>query len=151
MLYVAALFVVIALIVAALWLSGLLTAKVADPWPGKVTPTFAVIASGLLAFAVGLLAGIGTSRDTEMATASSPGMASTDEELSALASRLNKEGVFGTMVKPPVKSTPPDTAQPNSGGDLGAMTQRLERKMQSDPQNGEGWLLLARAYLDHAA
>lgn len=150
MLYAAALVVVIALILAALWLSGLLTTKVSDPQPGRIAPSVSIIAVGLLAFAVGLLAGINVSRDADTSKISPPvGMASNnDRELSAMSSRMNREGVLGTMVKPPVKATPGDTTQPNSGGDLGAMTQRLEKKMQSDPANGEGWLLLARSYLE---
>lgn len=36
--------------------------------------------------------------------------------------------------------------QANSGGDLNTMVKRLAEKMEKDPNNGEGWLLLARTY-----
>jgi cytochrome c-type biogenesis protein CcmH len=36
--------------------------------------------------------------------------------------------------------------QANSGGDLNTMVKRLADKMDKDPNNGEGWLLLARTY-----
>lgn len=36
--------------------------------------------------------------------------------------------------------------QANSGGDLNAMVKRLADKLAKDPNNGEGWLLLARTY-----
>jgi len=34
----------------------------------------------------------------------------------------------------------------NNGGDLNALTKRLEGKLEKNPNNGEGWLLLARSY-----
>jgi hypothetical protein len=148
-LYVVALLVVIALIVAALWLSGLLMSKAADNRPGKVGPATSIIAVGLLAFAVGLFAGIGTSKDADPAASSPVAMPFPDKEADAFAPKTNKDGFMGTLVKPPVKTDGADSApQTNSGGDLGAMAKRLEKKMESDPKNGEGWLLLARAYLE---
>lgn len=44
------------------------------------------------------------------------------------------------------QTSPPMAAQPNSGGDLNTMVKRLASKMEKDPNNGEGWLLLARTY-----
>ena len=41
---------------------------------------------------------------------------------------------------------PAGKAQSNSGGDLKTMAKRLAEKMEKDPKNGEGWLLLARTY-----
>ncbi len=41
------------------------------------------------------------------------------------------------------QSQPP---QANSGGDLNLVVKRLADKMVKDPNNGEGWLLLARTY-----
>lgn len=42
----------------------------------------------------------------------------------------------------------PQSQQPqaNSGGDLNTVVKRLADKMAKDPNNGEGWLLLARTY-----
>jgi cytochrome c-type biogenesis protein CcmH len=37
-------------------------------------------------------------------------------------------------------------AQSNSGGDLNTMVKRLADKMLKNPNNGDGWLLLARTY-----
>ncbi len=37
-------------------------------------------------------------------------------------------------------------APANKGGDLNTAVKRLEEKMAKDPQNGEGWLLLAKTY-----
>lgn len=37
-------------------------------------------------------------------------------------------------------------AQANSGGDLNTVVKRLADKMEKDPGNGEGWLLLAKTY-----
>lgn len=37
-------------------------------------------------------------------------------------------------------------AQANSGGDLNTVVKRLADKMEKDPKNGEGWLLLAKTY-----
>jgi cytochrome c-type biogenesis protein CcmH len=36
--------------------------------------------------------------------------------------------------------------QANSGGDLGTVVKKLADKMEKDPNNGEGWLLLAKTY-----
>lgn len=36
--------------------------------------------------------------------------------------------------------------QANSGGDLGTVVKKLADKMEKDPSNGEGWLLLAKTY-----
>lgn len=54
----------------------------------------------------------------------------------------------GTVAEPPLLSSPaPDKkGQANSGGDLKTMVKRLADKMEKDPDNGEGWLLLARTY-----
>ena len=146
MLYVAALLVVIALIVVALWLSGLLSTKAAaGQKPARINPSVSIIGVGLIAFAVGFFTGWSRPKDAEPLA----GMASNDKEPAALVSRANPEGILGTMVKPPVKSGSPDAGgQPGSGGDLAAMTQRLEKKMAGDPKNGDGWQLLARAYLE---
>jgi cytochrome c-type biogenesis protein CcmH len=46
------------------------------------------------------------------------------------------------MRAPEAKSQP----QANSGGDLNMAVKRLADKMAKDPNNGEGWLLLARTY-----
>lgn len=46
------------------------------------------------------------------------------------------------MRMPEQKSQP----QANSGGDLNMAVKRLADKMAKDPNNGEGWLLLARTY-----
>lgn len=46
------------------------------------------------------------------------------------------------MRAPEAKSQP----QANSGGDLNTAVKRLADKMLKDPNNGEGWLLLARTY-----
>ncbi len=46
------------------------------------------------------------------------------------------------MRTPEAKSQP----QANSGGDLNMAVKRLADKMVKDPNNGEGWLLLARTY-----
>lgn len=44
-------------------------------------------------------------------------------------------------------TTPPAAqAQSNSGGDLNTAVKRLEAKMAKTPNNGDGWLLLARTY-----
>ncbi len=149
MLYAAALLAVIALIVAALWLSGLLMSKAADNRPGKVGPATSIIAVGLLAFAVGLLAGIDVSKDVNTAATSSVAAPFPGTEASASLPKSSQDGFLNTLVKPPVKPEGADPApQTNSGGDLGTMAKRLEKKMESDPNNGEGWLLLARAYLE---
>lgn len=37
-------------------------------------------------------------------------------------------------------------SQANSGGDLNTVVKRLADKMANDPQNGDGWLLLAKTY-----
>lgn len=34
----------------------------------------------------------------------------------------------------------------NSGGDMATVTKRLEAKLEKSPDNGDGWLLLARSY-----
>ncbi|AXS79591.1 hypothetical protein [Dechloromonas sp. HYN0024] len=36
--------------------------------------------------------------------------------------------------------------QGNTGGDLGTVVKKLADKMEKDPNNGEGWLLLAKTY-----
>lgn len=46
----------------------------------------------------------------------------------------------GTM--PPLTQTP----QASSGGDLNTVVKKLADKMVNDPNNGEGWLLLAKTY-----
>lgn len=43
---------------------------------------------------------------------------------------------------PPVTQTP----QASSGGDLNTVVKKLADKMANDPNNGEGWLLLAKTY-----
>lgn len=50
--------------------------------------------------------------------------------------------VSSGMRAPEAKSQP----QANSGGDLNMVVKRLADKMVKDPNNGEGWLLLARTY-----
>lgn len=44
----------------------------------------------------------------------------------------------------PVASGAPAPA--NAGGDMSTAVRHLEAKLQKDPKNGEGWLLLARSY-----
>ncbi len=39
-----------------------------------------------------------------------------------------------------------EKSKAGSGGDLKAMASRLAEKIEKDPTNGEGWLLLARTY-----
>lgn len=46
------------------------------------------------------------------------------------------------MAMPGTEGTP----QANTGGDLNTMVKRLADKMAKDPNNGDGWLLLARTY-----
>ena len=55
----------------------------------------------------------------------------------------------------PMAGSGPMTAMPavpgqqaGSGGDLKVMAQRLADKLNKDPNNGEGWALLARTYLE---
>ena len=43
---------------------------------------------------------------------------------------------------PPVTQTP----KASSGGDLNTVVKKLAEKMANDPNNGEGWLLLAKTY-----
>jgi cytochrome c-type biogenesis protein CcmH len=50
------------------------------------------------------------------------------------------------LVAAPV--APPGGASPASGGDMHAMVRRLAEKMEKDASNGQGWLLLARAYAE---
>lgn len=57
----------------------------------------------------------------------------------------------GTAPSPVASSgmrAPDPKAQPqaNSGGDLNMVVKRLADKMAKDPNNGDGWLLLARTY-----
>ncbi|MFZ6819277.1 tetratricopeptide repeat protein [Undibacterium sp. Ji22W] len=47
--------------------------------------------------------------------------------------------------KPEVKNLQRSSAA-NAGGDLNTLATRLAKKMEKDPKNGEGWLLLARTY-----
>lgn len=52
-------------------------------------------------------------------------------------------------VPPPMTNLPQtEGQQANSGGDLKVMAQRLADKLAKDPNNGEGWALLARTYLE---
>ena len=45
-------------------------------------------------------------------------------------------------------ATAPAGAPAATGGDMHAMVRRLAEKMEKDASNGEGWLLLARAYVE---
>lgn len=47
---------------------------------------------------------------------------------------------------PDASAQPQHKPQANSGGDLHMAVKRLADKMAKDPNNGEGWLLLARTY-----
>lgn len=49
---------------------------------------------------------------------------------------------LGATPAPLPRQAPPG----GSGGDLAVMAKRLAEKMAQDPNNGEGWLLLARTY-----
>ncbi|UCV18055.1 tetratricopeptide repeat protein [Ferribacterium limneticum] len=50
--------------------------------------------------------------------------------------------VIAPGAMPPVTQTP----QASSGGDLNTVVKKLADKMANDPNNGEGWLLLAKTY-----
>ncbi|WP_374513948.1 tetratricopeptide repeat protein [Niveibacterium sp.] len=77
----------------------------------------------------------------------------------ALSSRVPNEQPAATPQLPPPtrpaiwgampsseNQTAPQGAQP--GGDLNVMVQRLAQKLASAPNNGEGWLLMARTRLE---
>lgn len=52
-----------------------------------------------------------------------------------------------SSIAPSPSTTPvPGAAQPGSAGDMNAMVTQLAQKLEKDASNGEGWLLLARAY-----
>lgn len=55
-------------------------------------------------------------------------------------------GMKAENEKPMLAAPAPTPGQTNSGGDLGVMAKRLAEKLDKDPGNGEGWLLLARTY-----
>lgn len=67
-------------------------------------------------------------------------------DLVASAPKINMPLISAKNQTQANQSNPPMTAQPNSGGDLNTMVKRLASKMEKDPNNGEGWLLLARTY-----
>jgi len=54
----------------------------------------------------------------------------------------NEPGAMPGAVMPGAKQTP----QANTGGDLNTVVKKLADKMANDPNNGEGWLLLAKTY-----
>jgi tetratricopeptide (TPR) repeat protein len=143
--YVAAVLVVGVLIVLALWLSGLLPGKTV----AKGNPAVWMIIATVLAFGIGVLTGVGASKGFET-TAQSPADNSLFDKGSSGAplSKSNQSGFLGTLVKPPVAAGGPESPQTNSGGDIATMTKRLEKRMELEPNNGEGWLLLARSYLE---
>lgn len=59
----------------------------------------------------------------------------------------NPQGVDVAPVAGIAAEPAPETkTQANSGGDLNTMVKRLADKMAKDPNNGDGWLLLARTY-----
>ena len=67
----------------------------------------------------------------------------------------NPAGVASAPPPPAAQSQAPMTAMPavpgeqaGSGGDLKVMAQRLADKLNKDPNNGEGWALLARTYVE---
>jgi cytochrome c-type biogenesis protein CcmH len=67
----------------------------------------------------------------------------------ALYALLGKSEGHNAPLPPPVVSAmalPDAKPQANTGGDLKTMVKRLADKMDKDPNNGEGWLLLARTY-----
>lgn len=49
---------------------------------------------------------------------------------------------------PQASTAPAGMGQSNSGGDLNTAVKRLEMKMLKTPNNGDGWLLLARTYAE---
>lgn len=56
---------------------------------------------------------------------------------------LPKSSALEDLAKIPGIEKP---AQANTGGDLNTVVKRLADKMANDPNNGEGWLLLAKTY-----
>ncbi len=93
-----------------------------------ISPKYVAVVIGGLAgiIAIAIFAGVDQQRPPE------PAKASLNPTLSLLKKSLESTTDSNT----------------NSGGDLGTMANRLAKKMEADPSNGEGWLLLARTYLE---
>lgn len=74
----------------------------------------------------------------------------TPKETENATGSLTSSRVFVPQTKlqmqAPVQAQPP--TQGNSGGDLNTAVKRLENKMLKTPENGDGWLLLARTYAE---
>jgi hypothetical protein len=128
--------------VPALWLTGLLP----DRSGGGRHPVLGTAVVAVIAFGVGLLVGIGAA--TTHTAAPVPDMAGTPK--SGMPPLPGQGGFLGTLTTPSIKSTGAagSSQAASSGGDIGEMAKRLAKKMESDPGNGEGWQLLARAYLE---
>ncbi|HZV55776.1 MAG TPA: tetratricopeptide repeat protein, partial [Rhodocyclaceae bacterium] len=63
----------------------------------------------------------------------------------------NPAGINTPMPSPAVTAMPGAgsmTEKPGSGGDLKTMADRLAEKLAKDPNNAEGWTLLAQTYLE---
>lgn len=70
------------------------------------------------------------------------------EDAAIAASPMPSSGMRIPEAKLPPSPQSPAQMQPqaNSGGDLNTVVKRLADKMEKNPNNGEGWLLLARTY-----
>ena len=109
---------------------------------------FWMVGIALAALAAGVFIGIGVTRDTG-GTAQQFQMMTPAGKATETQMPQTGKGFLGTLTKPPMNSgDAAPTSQSNTGGDIGAMAKRLEKKMEGDPNNGEGWLLLARAYIE---
>ena len=69
---------------------------------------------------------------------------STSKNVSAdtLATVANSAAMPALTQPPPTPAVP----APNTGGDLSMAVQRLEAKLEKNPNNRDGWLLLAQSY-----
>jgi cytochrome c-type biogenesis protein CcmH len=114
-------------------------APAARPAPGRSGGAWPwLLGAAVVAVAGGLYAWLGNpaGTSTEPPTAVPPGQA-------PMAANGPMAGSGPMTAMPAVPGQ-----QAGSGGDLKVMAQRLADKLSKDPNNGEGWALLARTYVE---
>ncbi|WP_133326988.1 tetratricopeptide repeat protein [Sapientia aquatica] len=67
-------------------------------------------------------------------------------ELSLAPNTSSRVTISPTVSAPPTAGVGTSAPASNAGGDMATAVKRLEAKLEKNPQNGDGWLLLARSY-----
>ena len=67
-------------------------------------------------------------------------------ELSLAPNTSSRVNISPTVSAPTTAGVGTSVPASNAGGDMATAVKRLEAKLEKNPQNGDGWLLLARSY-----